>query len=94
MPEGVKCAEDAIAALVPEYAIEMMADKMLSPERMEKKCSIKDGLFTFTIPLKVDTCGTTMRSHASLYSLEDIVGKMFDDFRSGAKKTLKRVENK
>lgn len=91
MPEGVKCAEDAIAALVPEYAIEMMADKMLSPERMEKKCSIKDGLFTFTIPLKVDTCGTTMRSHASLYSLEDIVGKMFDDFGSGAKKTLKRM---
>ncbi len=91
MPEGVKCAEDAIAALVPEYAIEMNVEKALSPERMEKKCSIKDGLFTFTIPLKVDTCGTTMSSHASLYSLEDIIGKMFDDFGSGAKATLKRM---
>ena len=93
MPEGVKCAEDAIAALVPEYAIEMIAEKALFPERMEKNCSINGGLFTFTIPIKVDTRSLSLRSHASLYTLEDIVGKMFDDFRSGAKTTLKRMRN-
>lgn len=94
MPKDVKCAEDAIAALVPEYAIEMIVEKSLFPELIEKKCAIKDGLFTFTIPLKVDTRGKTFRSHASLYSLEDIVGKMFDDFRSGAKNMLKKAKNK
>lgn len=91
MPQGVKCAEDAVAKLVPEYAIEMMIDKKLSPNRMEKKCSIRDGLFAFTIPLKVDTRSLSLCSRASLYTLDDIVGKMFDDFKSSTKTTLKRM---
>lgn len=93
MPIGAKCAEDAIAALVPEYAIEMIAEKALFPERMEKHCSINGGLFTFTIPIKVDTRSLSFHSRASLYTLDDIVGKMFDDFKFGAKNMLKKAKD-
>ena len=90
MPTGARCAEDAVAELVPEYAIEMMADKALSPDHTPKKCSIKGGLFTLSIPVKADTRHAEMRSRASLYTLDDIVGGIFDGFAIDAKKHFPR----
>ena len=88
MPRGAKCAEDAVSALVPEFAVEMTADRELSPERAAKKCTIKDGVFTFSIPVKVDVRATALRSRGSLYSLDEIAGRIFDGFAASARKII------
>ena len=90
MPKSVSCAEDAVASLVPEYAIEMTADRELSTCRAPKKCSIKDGLFKLSIPVRADTRPTPLRSRRSFYTLDDIVGAIFGEFAESTRKTMPR----
>ena len=90
MPRGVRCAEDAVSALVPEFAVEMTADRDFSPERAPKKCMIKNGVFEFSIPVKVDTRATVLRSKRSLSSPSVKVRRILDSFAAHARKILKQ----
>lgn len=89
MPRGAKCAEDAIASLVPECAIEMMIDKSLS-HAMAKMCTIKGGIFEFCIPLAAETRSAVVRSSSPIVSLGKVASAIVAGFAKNARQIAKR----
>lgn len=88
-PVDTRSAEDAIAFLVPELAVEMAIDKEFSIGAVPKTCTIHDSTLKLCIPVSVNTRQTVL-SGITWISESDLIDRLFTSFKESSRKALRK----
>ena len=88
-PVDSRSAEDAIAFLVPELAVEMAIDKEFSLGAVPKTCSIHDSTLKLCVPVSVNTRQTVL-SGITWISESDLIDRLFTSFKESSRKALRK----